>query len=373
MEHDPVTLSTSSWSHHPEGPSPNSQGEGLVLPVGLMPTWAGEGVKPGRKSHCPLARSLAVTLLVTVQPVNESPPAPSQHPPGARAAPGTHHLLKGHRCPLALGKPLGQHGAGSGRSPRVPMICMLVIKTLKQSALLPHRRESPGPAINVPIDEATQSPSRRHLPRGGEEKPGTMCTLTHGLTLLLGVLLWRALDGAPLGELSGDQDFQLFLHKNLEFTRKIKGDVAVLQQVVCNTFQLCKEEELLLVRQDLGITQTSLEQCHGRTFQAEVCLSQLRDGLRAYHSSLAAILELLPEHARLVETLQLDTANLSSNIQQQMEDLGLATVTYPTKDQGPLSAFSSHFHQQVGGFFILANFQRFLETAYRALRHLAHL
>ncbi|XP_008503985.1 granulocyte colony-stimulating factor [Calypte anna] len=201
-----------------------------------------------------------------------------------------------------------------------------------------------------------------------------MCTLTRGLALLLlGVLLWRALDGAPLGELSGDQDFQLFLHKNLEFTRKIKGDVAMLQQVVCDTFQLCKEEELLLVRQDLGITQTPLEQCHSRTFQAEVCLSQLRDGLRAYHSSLAAILELLPEHAGLVEALQLDTANLSSNIQQQMEDLGLATVTYPTKDQGSLSAFSSHFHHQVGGFFILANFQRFLETAYRALRHLAHL
>lgn len=52
---------------------------------------------------------------------------------------------------------------------------------------------------------------------------------------LLGALLWvpwRVLDGAPLAELSGDQDFQLFLHKNLEFTRKIKGDVAALQSVV---------------------------------------------------------------------------------------------------------------------------------------------
>ena len=55
------------------------------------------------------------------------------------------------------------------------------------------------------------------------------------LALLLGALLWapwRALHGAPLAELSGDQDFQLFLHKNLEFTRKIKGDVAALQRVV---------------------------------------------------------------------------------------------------------------------------------------------
>ncbi|XP_009271242.1 PREDICTED: granulocyte colony-stimulating factor [Aptenodytes forsteri] len=194
------------------------------------------------------------------------------------------------------------------------------------------------------------------------------------LALLLGTLLWapwQALHGAPLVELSGDQDFQLFLHKNLEFTRKIKGDVAVLQRVVCDTFQLCKEEELLLVRQDLGIVQVPLEQCHSRNFQAEACFSQIHDGLRAYHGSLAAVLELLPGHTSLVETLQLDAANLSSNIQQQMEDLGLATVTYPTEGPGPLPTFSSSFHHQVGGFFILANFQRFLETAYRALRHLA--
>ncbi|KAF1561798.1 Myelomonocytic growth factor, partial [Eudyptes schlegeli] len=196
------------------------------------------------------------------------------------------------------------------------------------------------------------------------------------LALLLGTLLWapwQALHGAPLVELSGDQDFQLFLHKNLEFTRKIKGDVAALQHVVCDIFQLCKEEELLLVRQDLGIVQVPLEQCHSRTFQAEACFSQIHDGLRAYHGSLAAVLELLPGHASLVETLQLDAANLSSNIQQQMEDLGLATVTYPTEGPGPLPTFSSSFHHQVGGFFILANFQRFLETAYRALRHLARL
>ncbi|NXY82067.1 MGF factor, partial [Alcedo cyanopectus] len=194
--------------------------------------------------------------------------------------------------------------------------------------------------------------------------------------LLLGTLLWApwwALQGAPLAELSGEQDFQLFLHKNLEFTRKIKGDVAALQSVVCDTFQLCQEEELLLVQQHLGITQAPLEQCHSLTFQAEVCLSQIRDRLRTYQGSLSVVLELLPEHTGLVETLQLDMANLSSNIQQQMEDLGIATVTYPAEDESPLPTFSSHFHRQVGSFFILANFQRFLETAYRALRHLTQL
>ncbi|CAM9840181.1 unnamed protein product [Bubo scandiacus] len=227
---------------------------------------------------------------------------------------------------------------------------------------------------------AGAGPGWATLQSGGDADPGTMCSLSRTL-VLLGALLWapwRALHGAPLAELSGDEDFQLFLHKNLEFTRKIKGDVATLQGVVCDTFQLCQEAELQLVRQDLGMAQAPLEQCHSRAFRTEGCFSQIRDGLRAYHGSLAAVLELLPGHAGLVETLQLDAANLSSNIQQQMEDLGLAsvtypTVTYPTGGRGPLPAFSSRFHHQVGGFFILANFQQFLETAYRALRHLARL
>ncbi|NXS12887.1 MGF factor, partial [Neodrepanis coruscans] len=143
---------------------------------------------------------------------------------------------------------------------------------------------------------------------------------TGGLALL-GALLWApwwALHGAPLPELSGDQDFQLFLQRNLEFTRKILRDVAALQHVVCNTFQLCKEEELQLVRQNLDIAQAPLEQCHSRSFQADTCLNQIRAGLRAYHGSLATVRKLLPGHAELVETLQLDMANLSSNIQQQV-------------------------------------------------------
>ncbi|XP_062451329.1 granulocyte colony-stimulating factor [Rhea pennata] len=198
-----------------------------------------------------------------------------------------------------------------------------------------------------------------------------MCSLAQVLAVVLGAALCPALRGAPLPEFSGDEDFQLFLRKNLEFTRKLKGDVAALQRAVCDTFQLCEEEELLLVRQQLGIAQAPLEQCHGRSFQAEACFGQIREGLRGYGGALASVLELLPAHAGLVERLQLDAANLSSNIQQQMEDLGLATVTYPAEGRGALPAFSSSFHHQVGGFFILANFQRFLETAYRALRHLA--
>nr|XP_013226367.1 granulocyte colony-stimulating factor [Columba livia] len=210
-------------------------------------------------------------------------------------------------------------------------------------------RVSPRP----PPSGATTIPIAR--PDAGLRGSGVLA-----LALALLWAPWRVLHGAPLAELSGDQDFQLFLHKNLEFTRKIKGDVAALQRVVCDTFQLCQEEELLLVRPPPPATTLPFS-------PQEACFSQIRNGLRVYQGSLAAVRELLPGHAGLVETLQLDAANLSSNIQQQVEDLGLATVTFPAEDRDPLPAFSSRFHHQVGGFFILANFQRFLETA-KALR-----
>ncbi|PKK18134.1 colony stimulating factor 3 (granulocyte) [Columba livia] len=98
-------------------------------------------------------------------------------------------------------------------------------------------RVSPRP----PPSGATTIPIAR--PDAGLRGSGVLA-----LALALLWAPWRVLHGAPLAELSGDQDFQLFLHKNLEFTRKIKGDVAALQRVVCDTFQLCQEEELLLVR-----------------------------------------------------------------------------------------------------------------------------
>lgn len=50
----------------------------------------------------------------------------------------------------------------------------------------------------------------------------------------------------------------------------------------------------------------------------EACFSQIRAGLHAYQGSLGAVLQLLPEHTALLETLQLDAANLSTNIQQQV-------------------------------------------------------
>ena len=49
-----------------------------------------------------------------------------------------------------------------------------------------------------------------------------------------------------------------------------------------------------------------------------MCFGQIRAGLHAYQDSLGAVLQLLPEHTALVETLQLDAANLSTNIQQQV-------------------------------------------------------
>lgn len=40
---------------------------------------------------------------------------------------------------------------------------MLVIKTMRQSSLLPHQCESPEPAINALIDEAAQNRGRSEL------------------------------------------------------------------------------------------------------------------------------------------------------------------------------------------------------------------
>ncbi|NWJ07212.1 MGF factor, partial [Crypturellus undulatus] len=191
------------------------------------------------------------------------------------------------------------------------------------------------------------------------------------LSLALAAPLWPALRAAPLPGVSGDHDFQLFLRKSLEFSRKIKGDVTALQDVVCDTFQLCHEEELWLVRRHLDVPSAPLERCQRPSFEADACLEQLRRGLQTFERSLRSVRELLPAHADLVERLQLDAANLSSNIQQQMEELGLALVTFPTEGPGVLPAVSSRFQQQVGSFFLLRNFQRFLETALRALRHLA--
>uniref|UniRef100_A0A7M4E3K4 Colony stimulating factor 3 n=1 Tax=Crocodylus porosus TaxID=8502 RepID=A0A7M4E3K4_CROPO len=195
-------------------------------------------------------------------------------------------------------------------------------------------------------------------------------------SLLLSTLLclkYIVLHAAPLSEFSGDQGFQLFLQKNLEFTRKIKMDVENMRQHMCDNFQLCKEEELMLVKQNLNIFQPSLNQCLSKPFQVDVCFSQIREGLQTYHGYLFTIAQLLPSHSTQVEGLQLDTSNLSTNIQQQIEALGLnmGMVTYPKEEgQGTLLTFSSQFYQQAGGYIILANFQLFLDLAYRVLRHL---
>uniref|UniRef100_A0A452H1C5 Uncharacterized protein n=1 Tax=Gopherus agassizii TaxID=38772 RepID=A0A452H1C5_9SAUR len=196
----------------------------------------------------------------------------------------------------------------------------------------------------------------------------TVLPLLVSTVLCLGCTMLHA---APLPEFSGDQDFQQFLQKDLEYIRKIKGDVAQVQELVCTTLQLCSEEELMLVKQKLGISQAPLDQCHSKTFQVDACFSQIRDGLQIYHGHLALLLQLLPAHSSRVDALRLDVSNLSTNIQQQMEDLGLNTVTYPKAEgQGTLPSLSSNFDRQASGFIIPANFKRFLETSLRALRHL---
>uniref|UniRef100_K7FXS9 Colony stimulating factor 3 n=1 Tax=Pelodiscus sinensis TaxID=13735 RepID=K7FXS9_PELSI len=189
----------------------------------------------------------------------------------------------------------------------------------------------------------------------------------------LGVTMLHA---APLPEFSGDQDFQQFLQKDLEYIRKIKGDVARLQELMCSTFQLCSEDELLLVKQKLGITQAPLDQCHSKTFQVSGCPRSVRASTEAWGA--LGLREATCPGQGLGAPGVSGPGSLPSSAPclplLQMEDLGLNTVTYPVAEgQGPLPSFSSDFEKQASGFIILANFQRFLEMALRALRHLTQL
>lgn len=90
-------------------------------------------------------------------------------------------------------------------------------------------------SVPSPCSFGTPSPGGSPEHRWGDPASGPCVTRCPAAVLALALVLgapWQALHGAPLAELSGDHDFQLFLHKNLEFTRKIRGDVAALQRAV---------------------------------------------------------------------------------------------------------------------------------------------
>ncbi|XP_004685032.1 PREDICTED: granulocyte colony-stimulating factor [Condylura cristata] len=162
---------------------------------------------------------------------------------------------------------------------------------------------------------------------------------------------------------------QSFLLKCLEQVRKIQADGTELQEMLCATHKLCHPEELVLLGHSLGIPQARLGSCSSQALQLPGCLSQMHSGLFLYQGLLQALAGVSPELASTVDLLQLDVKDLTTNVWQQMEDLGAAPALQPT--QGTMPTFTSAFQRRAGGVLVASNLQSFLERAYRALRYLA--
>ncbi|XP_061446556.1 myelomonocytic growth factor-like isoform X2 [Rhineura floridana] len=169
---------------------------------------------------------------------------------------------------------------------------------------------------------------------------------------------------APLTESSGDPGFQQFIQKNREFVSKIKRDVASVKERVRKEFKLGSDSELLLVRHILGIEQADHSHCQKDPCDMEGCFNQIQAGLHTYHSSLSHIGQILSSYTDQVSGLQLDILNLSINIQRQMEESGMAIVTYPQAENLALQN-----QREIGSYLILGNLQKFMEATLRALRH----
>ncbi|XP_053115099.1 myelomonocytic growth factor-like [Hemicordylus capensis] len=172
---------------------------------------------------------------------------------------------------------------------------------------------------------------------------------------------------APVMEFSsGDPELQEFFRKNREFAFKIKNDVARMKGILRNIIKVAGEDQLQLIKEQLGIEQVNLLQCHNNPYDLEACFNQILAGLHTYRGYLTHMSQTLTTQASQLNLIKHDVSNLSDNIQQEMKDCGLTTVTYPPEENQTTPAFLQN--PLIGSYLILANFQRFLETTLRALR-----
>ncbi|KAL6045786.1 hypothetical protein STEG23_014699 [Scotinomys teguina] len=160
-----------------------------------------------------------------------------------------------------------------------------------------------------------------------------------------------------------------FLLKSLEQVRKIQARNSVLLEQLCAIYKLCHAEELVLLGHSLGIPQAPLSHCSSQALQVTKCLSQLHSGLLLYRGLLQALAGISPEMTPTLDMLQLDVANFSTTIWQQMENLGVASAVQPTQSTVP--TFTSAFQRRAGGVLATSHLQSFLDSAHRALNHLA--
>ncbi|XP_054850736.1 granulocyte colony-stimulating factor isoform X2 [Eublepharis macularius] len=173
---------------------------------------------------------------------------------------------------------------------------------------------------------------------------------------------------APLPEYSGDPELNHFIHKNREFAFRIKKDVAKIRELMRKAFNIISDSELMLMQEFLGIPQVDLSLCHADPCDMAGCFNQIRAGLHTYHGYFSHIKEILPSFAGHMGSLQVDVSNLSSNLQQQMQERGLTVVTYPQMESQDLPSFLQK-EREIGSYLALGKFQKFLEMTLRALRH----
>nr|XP_056719437.1 myelomonocytic growth factor-like [Euleptes europaea] len=195
-----------------------------------------------------------------------------------------------------------------------------------------------------------------------------MSSVRSVLSLLSIALSWAMSASAPLPESSGDPELHQFIQKNREFVFRIKEDVAKIRKLMRKEFKLGSDDELMLMQEFLAIPQVDLSQCHSDPCDMAGCFNQIRAGLHTYHGYFAHIKEILPSFAAQMEGLQVDVSNLSSNLQQQMQESGMTVVAYPHLEGQALPSFLQS-ERQVGSYLVLRHFQKFLEMTLRALRH----
>ncbi|XP_069093522.1 granulocyte colony-stimulating factor isoform X2 [Pleurodeles waltl] len=190
------------------------------------------------------------------------------------------------------------------------------------------------------------------------------------LCLLLQYLI-VGVSAAPLNEFSGqygylsaDQTFQQFLTNNLEFIDKIKDKSQGLRNIFCRDLQLCKEEELTVLKEQMHLDPPLLDHCHSSSYNLEKCLNQVQSGLQTYHSRFPILEKVLSRNTVAVSRLRRDIEDLQSNFRQQMEHMSIEPVNYPSAEV----SFPTPLHEQAGGYLLLCNLQRSLETLTRALR-----
>nr|XP_060639129.1 myelomonocytic growth factor-like [Anolis sagrei ordinatus] len=189
-----------------------------------------------------------------------------------------------------------------------------------------------------------------------------------GILSLICIALWSLLmcSAAPLPESSGDPELIQFKWKNKEFVARMKSEISDLKESMRTDFSLGTDDQFLFMQDFLSIEQVDHSHCQKATCDLGNCFKQLRAGLHTYYGYLSHIKQILPNYTNRVSSLQLDTSNLSTNIQLQFEESSLPVVTYP-QAENQSNIFQAQ--REIGSYLVLRKFMLFMDVITRALNH----